>query len=39
MYDQKCDQVIMSWIFNAGYDSDAAKKLFKISGYQTAVTN
>ena len=31
LYDKKCDQVIMSWKFNAGYDADAAKELFKVS--------
>ena len=31
LYNKKCDQVIMTWEFNAGYDSDAAKENFKVS--------
>ena len=29
LYDQKCDLVIVSWKFKSGYDSCAAKELFK----------
>ena len=31
LYDQKCDQFIMSRKFNAVYDSDVAKELVKLS--------
>ena len=30
LYDQRYDQVIISWKFNAGYDSDATKENFKV---------
>ena len=30
LHDQRYNQVIMLWIFNAGYDSDTAKELLKV---------
>ena len=29
LYDEECDLVIVSWKFKSGYDSCAAKELFK----------
>ena len=30
IYDQKCDKVIISWKFNAGYNSYSTKARFKV---------